>query len=134
MKRSYTNIEQSKKLAEIVPNESADMYYLANDREPRFIPESFGLNEKKEMYGSKLCIPCWSLEALIDLLPESLDMYGDNIQRSSLEITKYDQFCICQYSYEFMDGKSFEHVGATGNTFVEACYNMLIKLNEEGMI
>lgn len=43
--KSYTDIEQSKKLAEILPIESADMCF--NDNEP-----------------------CWSLATLLEFLPE----------------------------------------------------------------
>lgn len=45
--KSHTDIEQSKKLAEILPIESADMCF--NDNEP-----------------------CWSLAALIEAMPEIL--------------------------------------------------------------
>ena len=41
--KAYTDIEKSKKLAEILPVESADMYYHP--------------------------YPCWSLAALLDVLP-----------------------------------------------------------------
>ena len=35
--KSYTDLEQSRKLAEILPLESADMFYVAGKGEPIFI-------------------------------------------------------------------------------------------------
>ena len=60
--KSYTELEQSKKLAEILPLESADMYYGYKKDKPEFLPYS-----DIEVVG--LCFPCWSLAALLDILP-----------------------------------------------------------------
>lgn len=60
--KSYTDLEQSKKLAEILSPESADMWY-----------EDIGLmiprlgNIPKEHTDTEF--PCWSLTALIQVLP-----------------------------------------------------------------
>ena len=62
--KSYTDLEQSKKLAEILPLESADMYwYLATKDNPRAM-----FNEGYNEYGD-FELPCWSLAALIGVLP-----------------------------------------------------------------
>jgi len=68
--KSYTDLEQSKKLAEILPLESADMYYPYNvggifcyhKRTPRVrqVNNHFAL-----FYND---IPCWSLSALMNIL------------------------------------------------------------------
>jgi hypothetical protein len=66
-----TDIDQSKKLAEILPPESADMSYRPY-REEGGIPD----------YESDLCpyrfaswcgFPCWSLAALLDVLSDITD-------------------------------------------------------------
>ena len=60
--KAYTDIEQSKKLAEILPIESADMYRV------------FENNAETRVYHGKMptayfiCKPCWSLAALLDRL------------------------------------------------------------------
>jgi len=60
--KSYTDIEQSKKLANILPLESADMYRI------------FENNAETRAYYGKMptayfdCEPCWSLAALINIL------------------------------------------------------------------
>lgn len=58
--KSYTDIEQSKELAKILPFESADLCY--NDGEPRIGYASLAI--KRDDY-----FPCWSLSALIQVLP-----------------------------------------------------------------
>ena len=72
--KSYTDIEQSKKLAEILPLESADMRYspLGMDMHPWIWTDTF---------IEKDAIPCWSLAALYALLPERTDIskaYSDD--------------------------------------------------------
>jgi len=60
--KAYTDIGQSKKLAEILPIESADMYRV------------FENNAETRVYHGKIptayfiCKPCWSLAALLDRL------------------------------------------------------------------
>lgn len=62
--RSYTTIEQSRKLAEFLPIESADMcWYLATKGNPKVV-----FNEGYNKYGD-FEMPCWSLTALLELIP-----------------------------------------------------------------
>ena len=72
--KAYTNIEQSKKLAKILPIESADMYYFRQIDSDYFPPNVESIlpiplfkNGKEDF---KYDIPCWSLAALLDVLPE----------------------------------------------------------------
>lgn len=59
--KSYTDISQSKKLAEILPLESADMFYRDNGKDAKLMWEH---NAQKVKY------PCWSLAALLGVLPD----------------------------------------------------------------
>lgn len=73
--KSYTDLQQSKKLAEILPLKSADMYYWCG--------------EDLRVGGYKAIdidydIPCWSLAALLNVLP----------------IAIYDEFDGCYYELE----------------------------------
>lgn len=67
--KSYTDLEQSKKLAQILPLESADMYYepavgfCTEPSEPRF-------GDIK--YAHPRSIRCWSLAALLDYIKQPL--------------------------------------------------------------
>jgi len=70
--KSYTDLEQSKKLAEILPLESADMYYFRQIDFDYFPPnvESFYhipfYKDGKEEFTYD--IPCWSLASLLGVL------------------------------------------------------------------
>ena len=76
--KSFTSLEQSKKLAEILPLESADNYYAWHDERYYVVnkdcPYPFSLKEK---------IPCWSLAALLGVFPYyEINNNGVNIQLS----------------------------------------------------
>jgi len=69
--KSYTDIKQSKKLAEFLPIESADLCYIANS-------ELINIHEpffKKMDEGD---IPCWSLAALLNVLPDDCGIDKEN--------------------------------------------------------
>ena len=64
--KTYTDIEQSKKLAEILPPESADMWYqhtgysiVDGTEKPKYFPMVI------RDWKSDDDIPCWSLTALL---------------------------------------------------------------------
>ena len=65
--KAYTDLEQSKKLAEILPLESADMVWvLANPDLPMIRVIAYEDSEKSKYYE---ILPAWSLAALLDILP-----------------------------------------------------------------
>ena len=68
--KAYTDLEQSKKLAEILPLESADMswQYIEEDNGQLqwfCLPKNFSINENKST-------PAWSLAALMGLMPSQI--------------------------------------------------------------
>ena len=70
--KNYTDLQQSKKLAEILPLESADMYYEWPNKKVHF---------KDDKYNG-MGLSCWSLAALLDTLPSStLDSSNDHYYR-----------------------------------------------------
>lgn len=80
--KSYTDLEQSKKLAEILPFESADMYYYSY----MSIGEPFYMNYPNVIEDRQILakndIPCWSLAALLNILPSAtLDSSDDGYYR-----------------------------------------------------
>lgn len=64
----FSDLQQSKKLAEFLPLESADGFYAANV----IITEPYitYLNGERNIPGYKGAIPCWSLASLISVLPK----------------------------------------------------------------
>lgn len=110
--KSFTDIEQSKKLAEILPIESADMcWYLATKGNPKAM-----FNEGYSEYGD-FELPCWSLAALLAILPE--------IQGGKPIISLDDNYI----TYPHM---SDLHTKA--DNIVDACVAMIEKLNELNML
>lgn len=123
--KSYTDLEQSKKLAEILPLESADMWYqhigysIINGTEKlRYFPMVIRDCVSDED------IPCWSLSALLDVLPDEV---GDNHYLTLDKEGK--EYCCC---YEDCNGNSSLHVFASNP--IDACVEMILKLKEKNLI
>lgn len=113
--KSYTDIEQSKRLAEILPIESADMYWWPTSL--RYYIEAMDDGDFNEMEGH---IRAWSLTALIDVLPRidiEKEIYSDDT-----------------YDYRV---KAYIGDGYVGDWFdnpIDACYDMIIKLHEDKLL
>ena len=125
--KSYTDLEQSKKLAEILPLESADMCYIkhASSDNPNyefnedFPPMILGNVPINEITAETL--PCWSLAALLSVLPEGTRLLKSaNI--SSANDIKYH--CDCPKS----------NIDKWFDNPVDACYEMILKLHELKML
>lgn len=110
--KSYTDLEQSKKLAKILPTESADMVYIDAGYCSRVLPS----NDIDANSYPTIC-PCWSLTALLDILPNQFN-----------ECTKtlywFNNTWYCAYVDE-----DFEYeVSMSGNNPVDACFKMVFEL------
>jgi len=118
--KSYTSLEQSKKLTEILPIESADMKY------PYFGNAEWGetprFGEPLEYSGNK-DKPCWSLAALLGVLPK-IDNYR-------LEIRHIDNNYCCCYTERNNVGDLYWYYA---DNPVDACYEMIIKLHELNLL
>lgn len=119
--KSYTDIEQSKKLVEILPLESADMgwYYSRN---PNTARNQMWVGTKTENAD----IPCWSLAALLNIIPQEI-FNGEYV----INITEgCDENWVI--TYDHIDNKSHSFYGlSTGaGNLIDACYKMILKLNE----
>lgn len=71
--KSYTDLKQSNKLAMILPLESADMWWNIDFTNYPSIEENIGFYQE-----SKVDIPCWSLAALLNVLPNYEIYKSDN--------------------------------------------------------
>jgi hypothetical protein len=140
--KAYTNISQSKKLAEILPLESADMAWCNNsirgvNYTDEYSANLYSVKEMQECFDETLngwdkywkLIPCWSLAALLNYLCE-IDFFP------SIETDEYGvTMNVCYYDEE--DGKLLHPVHditAKEDNFVDACYEMVIKLNEQKLL
>ena len=85
--KSYTDIEQSRKLAEFLPIESADQTWarIAIAGANLDVSEVLQYRHNGDMpfkYYSGIGIPCWSLAALLGVLPSAtLDTSDDHYCR-----------------------------------------------------
>lgn len=129
--KPYTDIEQSKKLAEFLPIESADMWW-------NWISDPFDevnggeyttepLLHKPVCYPEKV-IPCWSLAALLNYLREIdsfPEIYADEFA-VTMNITYFD--------YDVEDERRLvpmHSINVKEESFIDACYEMILKLHEE---
>ena len=122
--KSYSDLQQSRKLAEILPLESADMYwYLAtkDNHKARF-------NEGYNEYGD-FELPCWSLAALLSVLPQG-EYEDTDLCFGGYEGDKYIPEWFC--SYEQQEPFILEICHADNP--VDACVAMIEKLHELKML
>lgn len=112
--KSYTGIEQSKKLAKILPIESADMYYGHYDiihANTLYVPCDIEFFEYREI------TPCWSLAALINALPQNVvRLVGSSKQ----------PYWYCDY----VDSNDELYRGKSADNPIDVCYNLILRLNE----
>ena len=127
--KSYTDLPQSKKLAEILPLESADMkwYFWKSEIDAPKLP-TFGYSkDAAENYKSTeaVYLPCWSLAALLGVLPKTFSynnhayqfMYNTRAM-FYINVDNYDEYTFC----------------STNENLVDACVGMIIKLKELNLL
>ena len=126
--KSNTDLKQSRKLAEILPIESADMWWSKN-----FIyynpTASIGIGtEYNDVYTYKFGeddIPCWSLVALLDILNNRAYSIDEDaiVTLSSYKTVEWDL--------------SISNSGlnmVTKSDPIDACYEMILKLHEQKLL
>jgi hypothetical protein len=122
--KSYTDFEQSKKLAKILPIESADMYRV------------FENNAETRVYYGKLPTayfvyePCWSLAALLDVLESEID--GEEGETYQLNIEKDGTWWNVWYIEKYDEAIPIETKST--EELIDACYEMIIKLHEQKLL
>jgi hypothetical protein len=124
--KSYTDIEQSKKLAEILPMESADMRY---DEYTSHIDGTPKVGYKE---GITEGIPCWSLAALLDILPNN-EHIETNISRGSWKIDTVE-YVPNTWWCEYEDTKNQTEFNISADNPIDACVEMIIKLHEKKLL
>ena len=117
--KAFTSLEQSKALAEILPIESADMRYAPfGDIHPWVWDGEVKLLEK----GSILC---WSLSALLSVLPSVITRNG---KRMFLTLEKAGAFNLYYKSPDRLD-----ELWETDEEVVDACVEMIVNLHKEDL-
>lgn len=125
--KAYTDVKQSKKLAEILPLESADMHYatwtILNGEFIVSPNQGSTIEDLQEDYGNQI-IPCWSLAALIELLPNKIVVNNENY---FLKFTKNN---VEYRGIVTWDGQKC--ISTEEENLLDACYNMIVKLKKDG--
>lgn len=120
--KSYTDLEQSERLAKILPLESADMSYTLDFDSVKYeisatSYKSWVVPKYAESYkGFNQVLPCWSLAALLDIL------HDYTLQTDS----NGSVFVVCD-GYKPMISDSYDNP-------VDACVDMIIKLKESNLL
>lgn len=138
--KSYTDIEQSRKLAEILPLESADYCFGIDDETLHYNNSPYPCAWKdyscKEYY-----IPCWSLAALLNLLPNEISTGERYCDKYQIDIRKYDggdNTTLYQIAYgnnRGLSGSWHDMINTSEKeSAIDACYDMIIRLNELKML
>lgn len=114
----YTDLEQSKKLAEILPPESADMYYYTINGDWEWYETPNVIERRDDL--DEHTIPCWSLAALLQVLPNRVDSYR-----------------LILGKLESNDGWYIGYTRAdciANSNLCDACVEMILKLHEQKLL
>ena len=121
--KSYTDLQQSRKLAEILPLESADGCWKGTTN-LLAANTTFWLYTK---YIKGKGIPAWSLAALLNIIPKHIKDY--NVLR--IDISENDTSI---WYDEIGYGVNNDLPDITMEYTVDACYEMILKLHELNLL
>lgn len=132
--KAYTDLEQSKKLAEILPKKGADQTWgrVAIAGANLDAPEELQYIHKGDMpfqFYSGIGIPCWSLASLLDYL-RKIDFFP-SIEADEHGVT----MSVCYFDEE--EGEllhPMHDIQTEADNFVDALYEMILKLHELKML
>jgi len=135
--KSFTSLEQSKKLAEILPLESADQTWarIAIAGANLDVPEEMQYRHNGDMpfqYYSSIGIPCWSLAALLSVLPNNENI-STNLSKGGYRISTLEYTNSWFVDYEDETNSSNNCVTSSDNP-IDACYEMIIRLHELNLL
>ena len=130
--KAYTDIEQSKKLAEILPLESADCFWDYDDLQKyhRINWLEDGYNKEGQLRLNENNVCAWSLAALLGLIPQEI-FDGEYI----INITEgCDNRWVLTYDHFENRNHSYYSLSAGADNLVDACYELILKLNELNLL
>ena len=129
--KAFTDLEQSRKLAEILPLESADMYYFLD---PTPAGNIYHLTVQRVDVGIKNLpqydegdIPCWSLAALLSVLPNNENI-STNLSKGGYKIStlEYTNSWFVDYEDEI---NGLNNCVTSADNPVDACVAMIEHLH-----
>ena len=135
--KSYTDLEQSKKLAEILPIESADAHYIRETYDLMGNPVDGKLSETRlgnpkkvnyiiENFESYEITPAWSLSALLDVIKDKCGYFEFVYLKRTYDGRANPLEDVYRLSTDVYDVYKIEAI--------DACIEMIVKLNEMNII
>ena len=129
--KSYTDLEQSKMLAEFLPLESADMSFVKKGNE-KFTWYDAENRRITTAYEEKYYVPCWSLAALLDALPNNKHI-TTIVSRGGWQIEPIN-YLPNTWWCEYEDSDNLTEFNTSADNPIDACYEMILKLNELNLL
>ena len=132
--KGFTDLEQSKKLAKILPLESADMFLALNGTLPvmsKYIDDGF-------VTADDTAVPCWSLAALLTLIPKNISR-KDKIHYEGQTFIPSFRWEITPTAIYYTDGNnimdyvSFRY-GENNKELIDAVFKMIVWLKENNKL
>ena len=117
--KAYTDLEQSKKLGEILPHESADLMWEYEPNKDTYRNKPMMIPIESYIFIND--IPCWSLAALIEIIPWAQVNRMTNSYKWEAS-SWINSNIVSEYHVEGFD------------TAVDACYELLLKLHELNLL
>lgn len=129
--KSYTDIEQSKRLAIFLSLDSADVEYLTIKETGSLIGTVPFVKDDSEIEDSAYShtynrIACWSLAALLDVLSEKSHSIDED---GAVDLSSYKNI---EWNCGLINTADLE--ASTSLNPVDACVKMIIKLHEIKML
>ena len=126
--KSYTNIEESKRLAEILQPESADMCWGISNETLKWKTFPY-LMPWRDYTAKEHYLPCWSLAALLDQLEDVI--CDENGYEYKLEIIKEGVQYYLVYE-GMLDAACYET--SLFDDLIDTCVEMIYKLKERNLL
>ena len=128
--KGYTDLEQSKVLVKILSSKSADMEYLTIKKTGSFVGTVPFVKDDSEVENSAHSntynrIACWSLAALLSVLPTL-----DDRNAEFCKDIRYDKWHVYYHStatLSIIDTERYDNL-------IDAVYEMIMKLHELNLL
>lgn len=144
--KSYTNLHQSKKLAKILPKESADQTWeiMAIAGANLDVPEKMEYWHNGNtpcILNSKIGIPCWSFASLLEILPNEIST-GEKLEdKYQIDIRKYSGennttwYQIAYGNDRGLSGEWHDMINTSEKeNIIDCCYEMIVRLKEKDLL
>lgn len=112
--KSYSDLQQSKKLAEFLPLESADMFFICVGNR-----EIIRINDNIKDYNHWDTYPAWSLAALLEVLKNKIVYGGNDSENWFVSYTKKNPT---------------KTIFIYKENLIDACYEAILNLNKEELL